>query len=223
VNLVKARPITQVGSVTTTRDRFERLFDWEVVPDELSRDRVLALMDDFFALGPMGFRGPAVAGVPGHLTSLDGSIRTTQVIAPGYRCPSNELLDDVLARCGDDFLFITSANVSSGLTGRVEPAHYDLGGMQEDFGDREGIVLIGHRDEAAVRASYPLHLPMSTSILAFHKVASDSGGRPALVLERHGSLGIDDVREIVERHGFALLIGAGALERLPAREPVLAG
>jgi 2-isopropylmalate synthase len=33
----------------------------------------------------------------------------------------------------------------------------------------------------------------------------------------------EDVREIVERHGFALLIGAGAMERLPAREPVLAG
>jgi hypothetical protein len=170
----------------------------------------------------MGFRGPAVASVPDHLTSLDGSIRTTQVIAPGYRCPSNGLLDDVLARCGDDFLFITSANVSSGLTGRVEPAHYDLAGMQEDFGDREGIVLIGHRDEAAVRASYPLHLPMSTSILAFHKLASDADGGPALVLERHGSLGIDDAREIVERHGFALSIGEGAVERLPARELVLA-
>ena len=48
--------------------------------------------------------------------------------------------------------------------------------MQEDFGESDGIVLIGHRDEAAARASYPRHLPMSTSILAFHKLARDESG-----------------------------------------------
>ena len=59
VNLVKGRPENQVGSLTSTRDRFERLFDWSLLPDGLDRARVLALMDDFYALGPMGFRGPA--------------------------------------------------------------------------------------------------------------------------------------------------------------------
>ena len=68
--------------------------------------------------------------------------------------------------------------------------------MQDDFGGKDGIVLIGHRDEAAVRASYARHLPMSTSILAFHKLDRDETGEPALILERHGSLGVDDMREL---------------------------
>ena len=50
--------------------------------------------------------------------------------------------------------------------------------MQDDFGGKDGIVLIGHRDEGAVRASYARHLPMSTSILAFHRLARDEA-RPA--------------------------------------------
>jgi 2-isopropylmalate synthase len=217
VNLLKGRPENQVGSVTTTRDRFHRLFDWGALPDGLSRERVLALVDDFYELGPMGFRGPAAAAVPGQLTSLDAEIRTTQLIAPGYRCPSNELLAEILPLAGEAFLFITSANVSGGVTGRVEAAHYDLAGIQGDFGAGEGIVLIGHRNEPVVRASYSRHLPMSTSILAFHKLARDEAGRPAFVLERHGSLGVDDVQAIVARHGFALVVGAGARERLPLR------
>ena len=221
VNLVKGRPENQVGSVTTTRDRFDTLFDWSLLPDGLSREQVLALIDDFYELGPMGFRGPAAPGIPDHVTSLDGETRTTQQIGPGYRCPSNELLDDVLARAGVDYLFITSANVSSGVTGRVEAAHYDLRGMQEDFGESDGIVLIGHRDEAAARASYPRHLPMSTSILAFHKLARDESGRAALILERHGSLDVDDVRELVAKHGFGLVLADGARERLPMRDAAM--
>jgi 2-isopropylmalate synthase len=222
VNIVKGRPENQVGSVTTTRDRFDALFDWSLLPDGLSREQVLGLIDDFYELGPMGFRGPAAYGVPDHVTSLDGDLRTTQQIGPGYRCPSNELLGDILARAGVDYLFITSANVSSGVTGRVEAAHYDLRGMQEDFGGSDGIVLIGHRDEAAARASYPRHLPMSTSVLAFHKLAQDESGRAALILERHGSLEVDDVRELVAQHGFGLFLADGARERLPLRDAAMA-
>jgi hypothetical protein len=59
---------------------------------------------------------------------------------------------------------------------------------------------------------------MSTSILAFHKLTRDEAGRPALILERHGSLHLDDVREIVERHGFRLFVAATARERLPMRD-----
>jgi hypothetical protein len=95
--------------------------------------------------------------------------------------------------------------------------------MQEDFGDADGIVLVGHRDEGPVRASYPLHLPMSTSILAFHRVLSDDDGRPSLVLERQGSLAADDVREILARFGFGLVLAPGALERLPLRDAVPLG
>jgi tRNA A37 threonylcarbamoyladenosine synthetase subunit TsaC/SUA5/YrdC len=221
VNLLKGRPENQVGSLTSTRDRFERLFDWSLLPDGLDPASVLALMDDFYALGPMGFRGPAAHDVPGHLTSLDDELRTTQLIGPGYRCPSNELLDDILTRVGEDFLFITSANVSGGITGRVEAAHYDLRGMQDDFGGKDGIVLIGHRDEGAVRASYTRHLAMSTSILAFHRLTHDEAGQPALILERHGSLGVDDVRELAGKHGFSLVLGEKAHERLPLRDDVV--
>jgi tRNA A37 threonylcarbamoyladenosine synthetase subunit TsaC/SUA5/YrdC len=217
INLLKGRPENQVGSVTTTRDRVDALFDWAQLPDGLSREQVLRLLDDFYELGPMGFRGPAQASIPSQVATLDGETRTTQLIAPGYRCPSNELLADVLERAGVEYLFITSANVSSGVTGRVEPAHYDLRGMQDDFGDCDGIVVIGHRDEGRVRASYPRHLPMSTSILAFHKL-SDEGGRPALILERHGSLHVDDVRAVAERHGFGLSLAPTARERLPLRD-----
>jgi 2-isopropylmalate synthase len=223
VNLLKGRPENQVGSIATTRDRFVRLFDWSLVPAPLSQERLLELIDAFYELGPMGFRGPAVHTMPGHLTSLDSTTRTTQLIGPGYRCPSNALVDEALARTGGDYLFITSANVSSGVTGRVEPAHYDLRGMQEDFGNADGVVLIGHREEGPVRASYPRHLPMSTSILAFHRLGTDEQGRPALVLERHGSLAADDVRDIVAGFGFGLVLGPGAAERLPLRDDTAIG
>jgi hypothetical protein len=60
---------------------------------------------------PRARRDPAAAGA---------------IAAPRTSC--SPLLD----RTGADYLFITSANVSSGVTGRVEPAHYDLRGMQDD-------------------------------------------------------------------------------------------
>ena len=93
--------------------------------------------------------------------------------------------------------------------------------MQDDFGGKDGILLIGHRDEGAVRASYSRHLPMSTSILAFHRLAHDEAGRPALILERHGSLGVEDVRELAGKHGFSLVLGEKAHERLPLRDEVV--
>jgi hypothetical protein len=217
VNLMKGRPIDQVGSVTTTRDRIDLLFDWNQLPDGVTREPVRALIDDLYSRGPMGFRGPAAEGIPDQVTSVDGGVVTTQIIAPGYRCPSNDLLSSVLDDVDEDYLFITSANVSKGVTGKIEAAHYDLAGMQQDFGDREGIVLIGHADEEAVRRTYPDHLPMSTTILAFHRPVGE-GDRPSLLLERHGSLAADDVREAARSHGFDVVVGERAHERLPMRD-----
>jgi tRNA A37 threonylcarbamoyladenosine synthetase subunit TsaC/SUA5/YrdC len=217
VNLLKGRPIDQVGSVTTTPERVRSLFDWSRLPDGLPAERVTALVEDLYSHGPMGFRGPAAEGIPDQVASMDDGVRTTQIIGPGYRCPSNALIGEVLDRIGEGYLFITSANVSKGLTGRIEAAHFDLAGMQEDFGDRDGIVLIGHADEASVRAGYPGHLPMSTSILAFHKLASD-GAAPTLLLERHGSLAAEDVRTIARRHGLDIELGERAQDRLPLRD-----
>jgi len=212
INRQKGRPVNQVGSVTTTRPHFEALFDWDLLPDGLGKDVVLAMFDAFFELGPMGFRGPAARSVTAQLTSYDAEVKTTQIVGPGYRCPSNKLVDQVLGFIGRDYLFATSANVSSGATGQVEPAHFSMAGIQADFGADEGVVLIGHRDEEAVRASYPMHLPMSTSILSFHKLVDGS-----LVLERHGSLDVPDVADVVKQFGFGLTLGPGAQERLPMR------
>jgi hypothetical protein len=214
MNRLKGRPLEQVGSVTTTPDRVPLVFDWARLPRSLGRGVIEALMADFRSLGPIGFRGPAAALVPDHLT-VDG---TAQLIMPGDACPANALVGDVLARLGEPLLFITSANTSSNVTRQVEAAHCEMRAIQREFGHRPHVVLIGHRNERAVRRRYPHHQPCSTSILAFHREASE-GGRPALVLERLGSLDADSVRRICARRGLGLVVAETARERVPVRRP----
>ena len=207
VNALKGRPLDQVGSVTADPARAPAVFDW----DGLDRDRIEALMADFTLLGPMGFRGPASAIVPEHLTVVDQGIRTAQLIMPGDGCLSNDLVGEILDRSGEPVLFITSANRSSTISGQPEPAHCEMRAIRDEFGDHPSAVLIGHADEHANRRLYPHHLPCSTSIVAFNR------GR--LVLERHGSLRIDDAREVAARHGYDLAIAPSASTRLPVRWP----
>ena len=207
INALKGRPLDQVGSVTTDPARAHLIFDW----DGVDRERIQAVMADFHALGPIGFRGPASALVPDHLTVVDDGIRTAQLISPGDRCPSNELIRETLVRTGGDLLFITSANTSSNVSNQAEAAHCEMHAIRDEFGHHPAAILIGHADERANRLLYPRHLPCSTSIIAFHR-----GG---LVLERHGSLGIDDARAIAARHGLDLAIAPGAHTRLPVRWP----
>lgn len=220
VNLLKGRPINQVGSITTTRRHLESLFDWDQLPAGLTPEQILGLIDALLEIGPIGLRGPASPLIPSHLTSLDAGCRTTQLISPGVRCRSNELLHAILDQVPYDFLFITSANISSGRTGQVEPAHVELQGMQRDFGGCDGVVMIGHRDEAAVRLSYPEHLAMSTSIVAFHALAPGERSKPSLVLERHGSLSAERIREVAARFSMDLQLGEGGQVRLPMRSPL---
>ena len=84
-------------------------------------------------------------------------------------------------------------------------------------------MFIGHRAEAKVRASYPRHLPMSTSIVAFHKLGIDEAGEPAIVLERHGSL---DRRATCARSSrgtaSASCSSRARCERLPMRDDAAA-
>jgi hypothetical protein len=214
MNRLKGRPLGQVGSVTTTPDRASLVFDWARLPRALGRGVMEALMADFRSLGPIGFRGPAAGLVPEHLT-VDG---TAQLIMPGDACPSNGLVGDVLARLGEDLLFITSANTSSNVTRQVEAAHCEMRAIQREFGHRPHVVLIGHRNERAVRRRYPHHQPCSTSILAFDREASE-GGRPALVLERLGSLDAECVRRVCARRGLGLVVADSARERVPVRRP----
>jgi hypothetical protein len=207
MNALKGRPRDQVGSVTTTPERVNRVFEWDHV--RLPWSSLVALMADLHALGPIGFRGPAAPHVPHHLTVMDGGIRTVQVISPGDACPSNALVADVLDLTGEDILSITSANTSGHVSQQIEAAHYSMRAIQREFGERGDVVLIGHRNERAVRRRYPHHEPCSTSIVAFHT--------GELVLERLGSLDAGMIATVAARHGLTLRIGAGARERVPVR------
>jgi tRNA A37 threonylcarbamoyladenosine synthetase subunit TsaC/SUA5/YrdC len=202
VNRLKGRPLAQAGSVTTTPDRAQLVFDAELP----------AVVNDLLALGPIGFRGPASDRVPDHLTVTDGDVRTVQLISPGLRCPSNALVGEVLDRSGDDLLFITSANTSSNVSKQVEAAHCEMRAIRDEFGHHPEAVLIGHADERAARAMYPWHLPCSTTIISFH--------RGHLVLERHGSLGIEHAKVIAARRGLDLEVANQ--KRVPVRWPAQA-
>ena len=218
INRLKSRPPWQAGSVTSDPSRMQLAFDWRRLPRDVDAETLLALMTQVQALGPIGFRGPAAPRLPDHLTVVDDGIRTAQHISPGVRCRSNALIGEVLDITGEDLLFITSANASGHRSRQVEAAHCEMDEIQREFGHRRDVVMIGHDDEAANRRFYPHHLPCSTSILAFHRDVREDG-RPALVLERQGSLGIDRIGAAVARHGYGLAIAPTAHERVPVRWP----
>ena len=220
VNLMKGRPPWQVGSITAPPSAIPGLWDFTQLPPGLTRRSVLQVVDAFFALGPFGFRGPAAGHVPTHLSSVDAGVRTAQVIAPGYRCPSNQLLGRALQATGEDFLYITSANRSRHATGADDsPAHWRADGLAAEFGDRPGFTMLEHGDEQAARRRYPRHLPMSTSVLSFHTVTWQPGDRrPHLTLERHGSLDVAEVRAVLAELGFGLVVGPKADRRLARRD-----
>jgi hypothetical protein len=219
VNRMKGRPPTQAGSITSTPARIALAYDWSRLPAGLTRRRVRDLMQSLFQLGPFGFRGPAASHIPAHLTQLDDGIPTTQVIAPGSACPSNHFLAASLDAVDNDLLFITSANRSRHLTGAAdEPAHWRAGPLAAEFGAEPGFALLEHADEEAARRAYPLFAPMSVTILAFHKLGEQARrGRPCLTVERHGSLGVGHLRPILAEHGFGLVLGPHARQRLLQR------
>ena len=156
--------------------------------------------------------------MPDHLTVTENGIRTVQHISPGVRCRSNALVREVLELTGEDMLFITSANSSGSRTRQPEAAHYEMDAIAAEFGHRRDILMIGHDDEYRNRLTYPRHLPCSTTIVAFHRDARE-GGRPTLVLERHGSLDIEDARQVADRHGYGLAVAPSAHVRVPVRGP----
>ncbi|MGS0685133.1 hypothetical protein ACVBEQ_08290 [Nakamurella sp. GG22] len=220
INLMKGRPPDQVGSITAPPSRIPDVWDFGLLPEGLTRRSVLQVIDSFFGLGPFGFLGPAARHVPDHLTFPVGDVRTAQVIAPGYACPSNDLLLRSLQETGDDFLYITSANRSRHLTGADDsPAHWTAAGLDAEFGEEPGFVLLEHPDEVAARARYTRYLPMSTTILGFQRIVRVPGDpRPQLILERHGSLHVDDVRAVLDGLGFGLVLGPKARTRLTQRD-----
>jgi tRNA A37 threonylcarbamoyladenosine synthetase subunit TsaC/SUA5/YrdC len=236
VNRLKGRPPDQVGSAVTSPLRMSRLFAWEALPCGLTPAAVFDLMEHLLALGPFGFRGPAADHVPDHLVSSDGAVRTVQLISPGSRCPSNAFLQEAMRQTGTEFLHITSANLSRHRTGAAdEPAHYRGAALARAFAAEPRLLLLHHDDDDKARARHPWHAPMSTTILAFHRLGGEGSHRvgsgvaaepPRLLVERHGSLPIDRLREEVARFGFGIELGAGAQRRLGMRiyaEPPSAG
>lgn len=217
VNLVKGRPLDQVGSITTTTERIVNCFDWSRIDADGGR-QVRALIDALFEIGPFGFRGPAARHLPNHLTQLDGGVRTTQVIAPGRTCPSNAFFAAAVAEARAEVLYITSANRSRHLTGAVEePAHWTAAGIAADFADLTLMTILAHRDEAATRARYPLFSLSSVTLLSFHDPALSADGRRAVTIDRHGSMDIDDVRRIARPTGLEVVLGPKARRRLVPR------
>ncbi|MFB7663179.1 hypothetical protein ACFC1R_04415 [Kitasatospora sp. NPDC056138] len=220
VNLMKGRPPGRTGSVTTAPARIPLLFDWARLPAGIGHREVTALIDALFTLGPFGFQGPAPDDLPSHLTADSEDGRTVQVIAPGYSCPSNDFLSQAVSGSRGDLLFITSANRSRFATGAAEePAHWRAAALRAEFGQEAGVRVLEHADEEAARRNHPLHEPMSTSVLAFHRTDGvDEHGRPRLVLQRHGSLPLEQIRQAAERFGFGLALGPGAQQRLAKRQ-----
>jgi tRNA A37 threonylcarbamoyladenosine synthetase subunit TsaC/SUA5/YrdC len=219
-NVLKGRPPQQVGSVTAPPGAVTDAWDLDRLAPELGRTTALAVVDALLALGPFGFRGPARADVPPHLVAADRGVPTAQVIAPGHRCPSNDFLVRALRATGDRFLYVTSANRSRHATGAEDsPAHWRAVGLAAEFGGSPDFVLLEHDDEEAARRRHPHHLPMSTSVLALHRTTTVPGdARPHLVLERHGSLSSEVVRDVLSGLGLGLVVGPGATARLQPRD-----
>ncbi|NJP30894.1 hypothetical protein [Micromonospora thermarum] len=217
-NVVKGRPAQQVGSITAPADGIVALFDWSRLPYRLPAGRVRQLMDALWGAGPFGFRGPAADRLPAHLTSDDRGVRTVQVIAPGARCPSNAFLRRAVAEAGTDHLHVTSANRSRHRPGAGdEPAHWKATGIAADFAHAADLVVLAHPDEAAARAAYPRHLPTSVTVLSFHAPEGDPEEPPVLLVERHGSLHVDDVRRAAAPLGLQVRLAATAGRRLGVR------
>jgi tRNA A37 threonylcarbamoyladenosine synthetase subunit TsaC/SUA5/YrdC len=223
INLMKGSPPNRVGNITAPPATIRHVWDFGELPTGLNRRRVLKLIDTFFALGPFGFRGPAAAHLPAHLTCTDGPVSTTQLIGPGYACPANDFLAASLRATGDEFLAIASANRSRHTTGAADsPAHWRTDGLSAEFGDEPGVLIVEHADEAAALSRYPRFQPMSPTILGFHRVEQVAGDRrPNLILERHGSLAVDDVRSLLDDLGYGLVLGPGARTRPQPRDYAL--
>lgn len=219
VNAAKGRPIDQLASITTTKEYLEKLFDFQKLPSGFTHKQIIAMIHAFFELGPFGFRGPAANSIERYLTKeIDGK-KTIQVIAPGYHCLSNELLKEALHQAGLSYLAATSPNISRNVTGVEEPAHFRLKAIKKDFGGKEpGFVMVGHQSESKVKKMHPIHDPMSTSIISFDREYPLQDGKPVVTIERHGSLALPRIVEILNKLGIGYVLGSSATQRLLMRK-----
>lgn len=225
VNAAKGRKLNQVASIITTKEQIPGIFDFSQLPDGLTEKQVRTLFDTFYDkkrhpyAGPFGFRGPAAEHIPDHLTTMNEyGVRTVQVIAPGYQCQSNEFLSLALQKAGLPYLAVTSANISSNETGREEPAHYRVDGIQQDFGARQpGFIIVGDDHPRKIRKRYPHHEQNSTTIVDISR-SKVLGSKTAVYLARHGSLSDTKVAEVITQNGLDLIIDSSARSQLPLRK-----
>lgn len=212
VNAAKGRPLDQTASATTTKHFFDGLFNWDKLPSGFTKKQIRTMIDRFYDMGPFGFRGPAAENTLKHMTKeIDGKI-TLQVIAPGYHCLSNALLEVGLKKAGLTYFAATSPNISSNVTGVEEAAHYKIAGIKKDFGKiAPGFVMLGHTDETKIIEQYPNHDLMSTSIISFDTTIGDS---PKVIIERHGSMSMEKMTGILQSLQIDYVIGEKAKKRL---------
>jgi hypothetical protein len=81
--------------------------------------------------------------------------------------------------------------------------------------------MIGAGNECAQQARYPLHAPMSTTLLSFHRLGPGDGPRPRIVVERYGSLDLETLRKTVAGLDLDLWFGPSAQRRLTQRNYAL--
>ena len=216
MNVWKGRPPDQTGSIGTTTLRVPTLFDFGKLPPHLTEKRVLDVMEAFLNRGPIGFRGVAAPDLPVHMTGKDGDVRTAQTIVPGYTCPSNKLVARAIEQVPERYVYITSANLSHHRTGVEEPAHWKPAPLIFDFRHIVNLQLIRHASEDVAHKSYPGYAEMSTTVISFHRPAK-ADGRPALRLERYGSMDLPDVRAVLDRFDLGLEIADSGKQRLQQR------
>jgi hypothetical protein len=200
VNLILGRPADRVGSLTTKRSLIPRLFDWSRLPPGLPPGLVLALVERLHGLGPFSFRAPVSAKIPKHLVTWCGDMRTAVVTVPGQYCPTNAPIARAIELLGIEYLHITS------MRKNAMPDWITLQLTESDLD----------------RVEYPWRQPESTTRVAFHQLgAPDAEGRPAVIVEREGTLPMSKLRPILADYGFGLQLAASedirgaALTRVP--------
>lgn len=233
-NIVKGRPAKKTGSVTTAPEHFADVFDIHhpLMPPELQGETFTELMRELYrGIGPFGVRGPASEAILRNYKMMiqqDGPIVQTQLIAVGLDCPSHELLRQATQfriAMGENpdlakIFFITSANLSSALTGEEEPAHWYSRHAAQEFHSL-GIPILGYEtpelEEEIFTRRYGHLVPSSTTIISLHKVSRRENAPPALVIERYGSAEPALVKDIVAPYGFDIEIAPTAEQRLQTR------
>jgi hypothetical protein len=90
--------------------------------------------------------------------------------------------------------------------------------IQRAFQHHKGILMMRHPNEQEARARYPEYAPMSTSIVGFYELHSDERGQPALMVERHGSLPLGTIAQVLASFGFGYVLGPKAQTRLAQHE-----